>query len=127
MKKVFSIFMALVVAVSALSINVLASIAAEKPTIYSEKITANAGENINIPVYIKNNPGLMGISVILKYNSDELTYVKADYGDVLSYEERYINSKTRGTLTVGGNNALDEITEDGVLFYVAVSYTHQLF
>ena len=44
----------------------------EKATLYSDAIKAEAGKTIQVPVYIKNNPGIMGYKMTVTYDDQIL-------------------------------------------------------
>lgn len=52
--------------------------------IYSESIDCYAGETVEIPLYIGNNTGIMGIGLQIEYDEDVLTPVSAVAGNIFS-------------------------------------------
>jgi len=54
------------------------------PILYSDAVEANVGQEISIPVKIKNNTGIMGFEIELKYNSDVFELKEVNKADILS-------------------------------------------
>lgn len=77
MKKLISCLIAIVI--MALPFTVAFAAGAE---IYSYDIAGKAGEVIIVPVYIKNNPGLMGLGVNITYDDSILTPISVSSGEV---------------------------------------------
>lgn len=120
-KKFISLLMSLVLIISSISFNSMLSFASDTVAVYSETISASAGDNIKVPVYIKNNSGLLGVSLKLKFNSDEFTYAGIEYGEIFDFEVVHpVNSKTKGEILVSGDNSNIEavMRDDGLLFTV---------
>ena len=55
-----------------------------QPVIYVENVTASAGETVTVKATVKNNPGILGTSMVVNYDSNALTLIKADAGDAFS-------------------------------------------
>lgn len=55
-----------------------------QPVIYVENVTASAGETVTVKATVKNNPGILGTSMVVNYDSNALTLIKADTGDAFS-------------------------------------------
>ena len=55
-----------------------------QPVIYIDNVTASAGDTVTVNAFIKNNSGILGTSLVVNYNSDALTLIKADAGDAFS-------------------------------------------
>lgn len=55
----------------------------DKPTIAVDNVTAVAGEKVNVPIIIYNNPGINGIQLNVSYDSD-LTLLNAANGNALT-------------------------------------------
>lgn len=51
-------------------------------TVSLEGTTALAGDNVKVPLSIKNNPGLFGGQVIINYDKDVFEFVSCTSGDV---------------------------------------------
>ena len=52
-------------------------------TLYSDEIKAEAGKTVDIPVYIKNNPGIMGAGINVKYDKDAFTPISVKAGKLM--------------------------------------------
>ncbi len=84
MKKAFRFLTAALLVFTVFILLSVPAFAASAAEVYSEKITASAGEDITVPVYIKNNPGLMGYKIIISYDNNVFTPVKVAKGDAIS-------------------------------------------
>ena len=58
--------------------------AAENTEIYSGIVVAARGDTLLVPVYIKNNPGIMGFKLTLTYNADYFSVGNVESGKLLS-------------------------------------------
>ena len=85
----------------------------EIPQIYSDDISAEKDELIAIPVYIKNNSGLMGYHINLTFDSNVLTpeYTKASELFSSGYYNDSIGTDVKGNLSVVWTRT-EEVTED---------------
>ena len=54
------------------------------PTISVSSVTASAGETVGVAVNVRNNPGILGMTLTLSYNSRVLTLTNAVSGDAVS-------------------------------------------
>ena len=82
-------------------------------------VLAKAGESVTIPVYIKDNPGLMGTKLTFDYNADYLTPISVSAGDVFSggLQDNINGDAVPGRFNVywaGSQNTFD----NGILFYI---------
>lgn len=86
-------------------------------TVYSENASVNAGEQITVPVMIKDNTGLMGFSILLKYDSTMLEPVSVNGGDILSAGslQDSIGYSAAGEVTIVWTGS-EDMTSDGKLF-----------
>ena len=103
------------------SFNVLVS---DIPEIYSDSnITANAGEYVNIPVYISGNCGLSSFKISLSYDKSVLTpesvtsAAALNNGSSINLLESNVDNNPNGKLDVLWASA-DNSTSDGTLFTV---------
>ncbi len=95
--------------------------AASKAEIYADKIILKSGDNIRIPVYIRNNPGVMGYVINVNYNEEKLKIREVSPGILCQngiFDDNLSVSK-------GGKGEIlwsytKEIGEDGVVFYLDV-------
>ncbi len=56
---------------------------ADKYVIYGDEVKGGPDENVSVPVYIKNNMGLCGFLMTVKYDADSLSPVSVVKGEVL--------------------------------------------
>ena len=116
MKRILSCVLALTLIFTSLSATAIFAMAAETPTISFENVETENGETVSLQLSIKNNPGIAGLAVSLKYDADALTLIETKKGTLFS------------GFTAAKNFAWDEsedVTTDGVLatFTFAVSET----
>ncbi len=105
MKKVLSIMTVLILLMTALGASVFAN-AQEAPIIGFGSTEAGAGDTISLELSITNNPGIAGLAVSVKYDTNALTLTGTKKGDLFS------------GYTAALNYAWDEsfdVTADGVL------------
>ena len=54
------------------------------PTITVDSVTASVGDTVEIYVYLRNNPGIIGMTLALNYNESVVTLTKVEKGAALS-------------------------------------------
>jgi len=81
-KRIISILLAVALTLSVLSVGAAAD-SSTAPTISVSSVTALPGATVNVNVEIKNNPGILGATLQLTYDSD-LTLTDAAAGDAFS-------------------------------------------
>lgn len=88
-------------------------------TVYSNFSSATAGSTIKVPVSIKNNTGILGWKLTFDYDTDVLTPISVDYGDVISGG---IQDNIEGDMIPGSINVYwagsDNEDYNGVMFYI---------
>ena len=84
MKKTVKRIVVCVLAVILSSIACISAFAENVAEIYSESFAVNSGENVTIPVYIKNNPGIMGYKITVEYDENVFVPVSISRGDAFS-------------------------------------------
>ncbi len=92
-----------------------------QPTVYSQGITAvSAGETVQIPVYIKDNPGLMGFMLTFDYDAEVLTPVSVNYGSIISggLQDNIEGDAVPGSFRVYWSGS-ENLTQNGILFYIS--------
>lgn len=92
----------------------------EKATLYSDEIKAEAGKTIQVPVYIKNNPGIMGAGIQVEYDEEAFTPVSVTAGKLMSsgvLNDSIETSKTNQFKVVWASSA--DMTENGTLFVIS--------
>lgn len=80
MKKVLTVLLSVVLILLA-CVNVGALSSAD---IYGDDIRTAPGTKISMPVYIKNNPGLMGYKIRISYDSSAITPIAVTQGTTLT-------------------------------------------
>ncbi len=84
--------------------------------VYAETVTVEAGEQITVPIKIKNNDGFMGFAVIVTYDENVFTPVSVSKGTMLT---GIIND----SIATSADNSFkvvftgtSDIVSDGILF-----------
>ena len=54
-----------------------------EPTLVVKKVTAKAGDKVEVPISLQNNPGFLGMVVNIQYNEDALTLTEVSNGSLL--------------------------------------------
>lgn len=90
-----------------------------KGEIYSESVSVTAGETVSIPIYIKNNPGLMGYKITIEYDEDIFTPTAVTRGEALKSGmfNNSIGTAEQGTISVLWCDTA-EYNDNGLLFTV---------
>lgn len=120
-KKHLAILLSMIVIFVSTGILAAGAISADV-SVYSPPTDIVAGDNIKIPVYIKNNSGILGFKLIVNYDSDVLTPVSVDLGKVLSggLQDNITGDSVPGEFNVYWAGS-DEFTSDGIMFYINFS------
>mgnify|MGYP002510615359 CR=1 FL=1 len=88
-------------------------------SVYSDVSSATAGSTIRVPVSIKNNTGILGWKLTFDYDTDVLTPISVDYGEVISGG---IQDNIEGDMVPGSINVYwagsDNEDYNGVMFYI---------
>lgn len=88
-------------------------------SVYSDVSSATAGTTIKVPVSIKNNTGILGWKLTFDYDTDVLTPISVDYGDVISGG---IQDNIEGDMVPGSINVYwagsDNEDYNGIMFYI---------
>ena len=95
-----------------------AAYAAASPTIYADQVVLAGSEDVMVPVYIKNNPGLMGFHFVLKYDADKLTVTNVTSSDLTSgglFNQNLNMKKGKFDVVWSGPESMDA---DGPLFFL---------
>ena len=82
----------------------------DAPTIVIGEVSGKAGETVEVPVVLKNNPGFAGADLKIEYDKDvlELTEIRLNL-----FPENNMASTTSGKISGGGS---EDITDDGEMF-----------
>lgn len=101
------------------SINVSPSATSEIAEIYAENVTAKQNDEVTIPVYIKNNHGIMGYRLDFTYDSDILQPISVTCGSDFITGSQFNDSigLEIGEFKVLWNN-IRELYSEGVLLYL---------
>ena len=86
-----------------------------RPNVYSETISANAGEEFALPVYISGNTGIMGYTITITYDPNVLTPVDIPQTRIGGSIGSDLGNGEDGTLKVIWYNT-SEYSADGLLF-----------
>ena len=89
----------------------------EKPGLSSDKLKGKVGEIIEVPVSITNNPGLMGIKIVVSYNEELLKPIEVSDTDI--FDSGFVNdniaTSTDNSFFVIWNGT-EELKTNGKLF-----------
>ena len=83
-KKLIAIVVCLAILLSSVIVTNIFVYAEITATVYSEEISATAGQTVKVPVMIKDNTGIMGWKLTFDYDTDVLTPLSVEYGEVIS-------------------------------------------
>lgn len=113
-KVVAAMLVVLIIAVGTVSY-----FATDTATVYSDPINANVGEEVVVPILIKDNPGISAIGLNVTYDKNVLTPVSAEKGAILT------SGMTDNSIGVGTNNTFNVLwfdtkntTANGTLFNI---------
>ena len=83
------------------------------PTIVVDKVHAKAGDEVQVAVDLKCNPGVLGMTLTLYYDDTKCTLIKAENGEIL---KDVLNLTTSKTLDSGARFVWDgiEVTEEDI-------------
>lgn len=86
LKKVLSAILCVLILFTLLSFNTVSATETEekkeKCVVYLDTVTAKTGDFVIVSLNIKNNPGIMAMTISITYDSSALTYKRYYYGDV---------------------------------------------
>lgn len=86
----------------------------ETPQIIIKDVKGNAGEKVSVPVTIKNNPGIDNLTLIIGYDTENLTLENVENGNVFSESEFDATINDEGNYELAWT-ANDTNTTDGEL------------
>lgn len=99
--------------------------AASNPVIYSDEITAGKDAEIKIPVYIKENPGIMGFRITAEYDDKKMTVMDISSGELT--ENGILSNSLKPGSEESSFDVLWSSSEnakgDGTLFYIYAGTT----
>ena len=115
MKKVLMALMAFVLLLS----NCLTVLAVEKPTVYSDEVYAALKESFTVPIKLKNNAGLMGFKITVKYPEAQIALKDISSGSLT--KKGMFNTTVTDYYSVKGSfdviwSDTQNVSEDGTLF-----------
>lgn len=118
-KKLVSVVVCLAVFISSVIVSNLFVYAENSATVYSEDITATADRTVKVPVMIKDNAGIMGWKLTFDYDTDVLTPLSVEYGEVISGG---LQDNIEGDMVSGSINVYwagsDNEYYNGIMFYI---------
>lgn len=115
LKKVLMALMAFVLLLS----NCLTVLAVEKPTVYSDEVYAALKESFTVPIKLKNNAGLMGFKITVKYPEAQIALNDISSGSLT--KKGMFNTTVTDYYSVKGSfdviwSDTQNVSEDGTLF-----------
>lgn len=101
--------------------------AASQTQLYADDVEIKAGECAKIPVYIKNNPGIMGYVIRVEYDSEKLRIKEISAGDlsVNGVFDHNLSLKKKDKVEILWSYT-KEIKKDGILFFLDVKAEKKL-
>ena len=104
---------------SMLAQNVDSVVAADLPQVYTDEITVEAGDTVTVPIKVRNNTGLVGFCLILKYDQDVFTPKTVRSGELTQSGilDDSIETSKNNTFKIIWSNT-EDVTEDGILVNV---------
>ena len=89
------------------------------PTVYSTSTYTFAGEEISVPICITDNSGLMGFTLEFEYDSDKLTPISVETGNLIDsgLDDNLQSNAVPGKFKVVWYGT-EPITDHGTLFYL---------
>lgn len=105
-----------------ITVSVITSSAAEKAVVFSQPLSVDAGDTLSIPIYINNNPGIMGFKILVTFNQQVFKSPVIRRAEVTK-NGLFVDSikpESNGSFSVLWSNTFD-VDEDGLLFYIVVS------
>lgn len=94
------------------------TMANSSPIVYAEKVSCNTGDDISIPVKIKDNTGIMGFELIISYDTDALEIESIEKGDILSgtFDSNLLTTEDNKVHILW--SGVSDMSADGVLFNI---------
>lgn len=119
MKKFFKKATAWLLTIVIMSMFIVVGYAKNDAELLSTAISAQAGENITVPVSIKNNPGIMGYKIIVSFDNKVFYPVKVTRGKAVSggmFDNNIGNNISNEIFVLWSSTS--NRTENGLLFSV---------
>lgn len=110
-----SIIVLLLVALLASLCFVFPSAAANNASITVQSMTAHSGETVDVQLVIKNNPGIIGMTINVDYNSADLTLIEVSDGEILGTNTHKPELSNPYTLSWSNDTASKNIVSNGVI------------
>lgn len=98
------------------------SVAAVSETeVYADAVRLRAGESVKIPVYIKNNAGIMGYLLTAEYDPEKVEINDISTGPCFANGlfEHNLSLQQKGRVDILWSNT-QEVKEDGILLYFKI-------
>ena len=119
MKKFISIALSMVLLVCGCGLGTVAIGAGATANVYSQNMSADAGEIVKVPVYIGGNSGLLGLKLTFDYDPAVLSPINVEYGPAMSYG---IQDNIEGDSVPGSMNVYwagsEDVKANGIWFYI---------
>lgn len=125
-RKIISIFIVMVLMIGTVSGIALAN-DNNVAVIYAENVQVDAGEQVIIPICVKDNAGMAGFRIILEYDATVFEPVKVSTGELTSVGmiSDSITSENTGKVdVVWFHNS--NISDDGCLFNIVLSVSNEV-
>lgn len=90
-------------------------------TVYGENTVGKAGETVKIPVYIKDNNGNMSWELMLDYDTNVLTPISVEKGNIIDsgcFDDNIANNMESESIKVHWSGD-DNKVYNGIMFYIS--------
>ena len=94
---------------------VFPSTAANNASITVQSVTAQSGETIDVQLVMNNNPGIIGMTINVDYNSADLTLIEVSDGGILGTNTHKPELSNPYTLSWSNDTANTNIVTNGVI------------
>lgn len=95
------------------------------PAFVVSKTTAKAGDTVEVTVSLKNNPGIAGAKISIRYAS-ALTLTNATEGSALEPIDYTAPANLKSGCAFNWDSLMGEATEDGVVLYLTFKVSDQV-
>lgn len=80
-----------------------------------ETVKAKAGEEIEVPIRLKNNPGITSMRLTLDYDAEALKMIDFSFGEALASTNRASSAKYASPYSFSMYSATQDIKDEGVI------------
>lgn len=119
LNKPISFLLAIILLLSNIGIAPTVSAVGATTEIQFGEAEGKIGDEVTVPVTITGNPGISTLFFVVEYDADDLTFVTAETGEILTNGTfTPVDDPTNGELSLPWFTTTGDIPEDGVLMYL---------